>query len=177
MSLSRSERFRRLPRGMVIRWLIVVAGALLFAIVSFVLYVRSADSDHRRGELHAYRIAMQEGAISGINGGYRHTWENTVWVVLGVDEEGDDAAVWIRDDELLMKLKIAENMSEERMREQFAAAHGGDEPIRMLPGWFEDQPIWEVRYWSDYGGRRHQAIDLYAYTDGTKLKTYELPVQ
>lgn len=175
MSLSRTESFRRLPRVSRLKWLIVGAGFIAFVIVSFVLYIRSADSEYRLAERKAINMAIQQGGLVDADNATIHTWDETVWVVEGTDASGEKWMIWVRAEELV-KLKVSDNVSESQMLSRFAETHDGKSPVRMLPGWFQDQPAWEVRYWSEIG-KRHQAIDFYAFKDGSKLKTYELPVR
>ncbi|MFD0670373.1 DUF5590 domain-containing protein [Cohnella sp. GCM10027633] len=175
MNLSRSESLRKIPRISWARWIIVIAGFIVFVIVSFVLYVRSADSDYRRAEERAIKAAKQQGGLAEIDGAELHTWQENVWIVTGDDEQGETWMIWERQTETL-KLKVSENVSKSRMIAKFAETHGGRKPNRILPGWFQGVPAWEVRYWSETG-KRHEAIDFYAFKDGAKLKTYELPTQ
>lgn len=175
MSLSRSETLRRIPRISWVRWMIVIAGFVVFVIVSFVLYIRAADSDYRSAENRAIAYAKQQAGLVGIDAVDLHAWEEKVWIVTGEDADGEQWMVWERQSEYV-KLKVSENVSEARMIAMFAEAHGGEKPNRILPAWFQGSPAWEIRYWSETGGR-HEAIDFYAFKDGARLKTYELPTQ
>jgi len=171
MSLSRSAGKRSVPRISPGRWFILIAGFVLFAIVCFVLFIRSADSDYRRAEEQAIRIAKTEGGLKDIDETVRHTWDETVWIVSGKDAEGEAWTVFQRQDGIV-RLKASEHLSEEQMLEKFAQSHGG-EPIRVMPGWFKDGPAWEIRYWREQG-EEHQSLDFYSFTDGAMLKTYVL---
>ncbi|WEK55737.1 MAG: hypothetical protein P0Y55_06740 [Candidatus Cohnella colombiensis] len=175
MNLSRSESFRRIPSISLRRWIIIIVGFIVFVGVSFVLYIRSADSVHRQEEKHAIRIAEQQAAFAEVKDATVHIWEEKMWIVRGLDAEGVEWMLWERQDELV-KLKVSDNFSERQMLDKFVQEHSGKEPIQLIPGWFQDQPVWEVRYWNEVG-ERHQAIDFYSFKDGTKLKTYELAIQ
>ena len=175
MNLSLSESLRKMPRISWVRWMIVILGFLVFVAVSFVLYIRSADSDYRQAERRAIAIAKQQGELVEIDRAELHTWQENVWIVSGEDAQGDKWMIWERETELL-KLRVSENVSKSLMIRMFADSHGGEKPNRILPGWFHGAPAWEIRYWSETG-RRHEAIDFYSFKDGTKLKTYELPTQ
>lgn len=176
MSPERNSRkrteFRRFRLSRV-RWIILACSFVLFVLVSFYLYVRAADTDHRRGEKQAMRLAKAESGVHEVTGAYDHTWDEKVWVVAGKDAEGKAMMVWQLSTGPLV-LKEGEFVDENAMRAQFAASHEGRPPIRMLPGWFQGEPVWELRYWKD-DDRRRQAIDFYSARDGKWLKTYELP--
>lgn len=175
MSLSRSESLRSAPRISWLRWIIVIAGFIVFVLVTFVLYIRTADSDYRKAEARAIKTAKQQGGLVKIHSSELHTWDEKVWVVTGDDDVGETWMIWERETETL-KLKVNENVSKSRMIAMFADAHGGQKPNRIIPGWFQGMPAWEIRYWSE-SGERHEAIDFYTFSDGTKLSTYELPTQ
>lgn len=175
MNLSRSESLRKLPRISWARWVIVVIGFIVFLTVSFVLYIRSADSDYRRAERRAITVAKQQGGLVSIESAELHTWQENVWVVTGDDEQGETWMIWERKTELL-KHNVSDNVSKARMITMFSEEHNGEKPNRILPAWFQGVPAWEIRYWSETGNR-HEAIDFYSFKDGSKLKTYELPTQ
>jgi uncharacterized protein YpmB len=175
MNLSRSEKERRLPTLSLFRWMVLITGFVVFVIVSFVLYIQSADSEYRKAEREAAQIAQKQGGLVEVSEAVRHTWDETVWVVTGKDSENQIWMVWERKAELV-KRKVNENKSEKQMLSMFTQEHAGVTPIRMLPGWFQDQPIWEIRY-KNNSDEEHQTIDFYSFKDGTKLKTYVLSSQ
>jgi uncharacterized protein YpmB len=175
MTLSRSESFRRIPRISWSRWLIIIFGFIVFVIVSAVLYVRDADSNYRAAEHRAVRIAKQQAELTDIDRADLHTWEENVWIVTGKDAKGEAWMVWERPSGLL-KYKISENFSKSQMLSKFKAEHNGVEPNRILPAWYQGVPAWEIRYNSNNGGQ-HEAIDFYAFKDGMKLITFDLPTQ
>ncbi|WP_239614229.1 cell wall elongation regulator TseB-like domain-containing protein [Cohnella mopanensis] len=174
MNLSRSEGQRKIPSLSLGRWIVILAGFILFVIVSIVLFVRSADSEYRNGENRAIRIAKEQGGLVEISKSSPHTWDETVWIVTGNDSAGETWMVWERKDELIRK-KVSENVSEKQMLAKFSQEHSGD-PIRIIPGWFMDQPAWEIRYWSEKS-KQYQSLDFYSFEDGRVLKTYVLSSQ
>lgn len=175
MNLSRSEKERKLPSLSLYRWVILITGFIVFVAVSFFLYIRSADSDHRNAQNNAIEIAYKQGGLEEVSEAVIHTWDETVWVVTGKDSEGETWMLWERKDELV-KQKVSENISKERMLKKFSEEHAGLKPIRVLPGWFKGQPVWEIRYWNETS-KESQSIDFYSLHDGTMLKTYMLSSQ
>ncbi len=171
MNLSRSEGQRRMPSLSLVKWLVILTGFVLFVLVSFYVYVRSADSDYRRAENNAIRIAKEQGSLTDISEAISHTWDETVWVVSGKDADGQDWMIFERSNELVRR-KVSENMSKKQMLAKFSQEHGGT-PIRIIPGWFENQPVWEIRYWNEKS-KENQSIDFYSFYDGTMMKTYVL---
>jgi uncharacterized protein YpmB len=172
MILSRSAKERKLPSLSRNRWLVIIAGFILFVLVSFVLYIRSADSGHRHAEKKAYQIAQNQGGLKEVSKASIHTWDETVWVVSGEDAEGQKWMVWEREKELI-KRKVSENITEEQMLEKFYKENVGRKALRILPGWFRDQPVWEIRSRNEPKDG-HQLIEFYSFEDGTKLRTYWL---
>jgi len=174
MSLSRSEGKRKLPTLSLAKWLFLITGFVVFLAVCFVLYVRTADADYRNAENHAIRIAKEQGGLTEIGESVRHTWIETVWIVSGKDADGADWMIFERQDGLVRE-KIGENLSKSQMLAKFAEEHAG-EPIRIIPGWFNDQPAWEIRYWNEKS-EEHQTLDFYSFKDGSLLKRYVLSSQ
>ncbi|WP_373229672.1 DUF5590 domain-containing protein [Cohnella sp.] len=172
MILSRTDKERKLPSLSLIRWLVIITGFILFLLVSFVLYIRSADSGHRHAEKKAYQIAQNQGGLKEVNKASIHTWDETVWVVRGEDSEGNEWLVWEREQELV-KRKVSENVSEEQMLDMFARENAGRIALRILPGWFQGQPVWEIRSRNEPRDG-HQLIEFYSFENGTKLRTYWL---
>ncbi|RED58734.1 hypothetical protein [Cohnella phaseoli] len=171
MNMSRSEGKRVLPSFTLGRWLFIISGFILFLIVSFVLYVRSADSDYRRAENEAIRIGKAQGELVNVFEAVRHTWQGNVWIVTGEDAGGERWTVFELENEIVRK-KASENLTEEQMLAKFAAAHTG-KPIRIMPAWFNGQPAWEIRYRNE-GDERLQSLDFYSFEDGSLIRTYVL---
>jgi uncharacterized protein YpmB len=173
MTPSRSDAYRRRSPLTPGRWALLIGGFLLFLLVLFVVTVRNADADYRRDEARAVATAKTEAGLKRIGSVSMHVWDETVWVVTGKDAEGVEWIVWERASGLV-KEKLEDGLSEKRIRELFASQHPGSDIVRLLPGWFDNQPAWEIRYVADPDTGR-QSIDFYAFKDGTKLKTYDLP--
>lgn len=171
MNLSRSEGNRRIPSLSLAKWIIVLAGFILFVTVSFVLYVRSADSEYRNSETTAIRIAKEQGGLTDIDEAVTHTWNETVWVVSGTDADGEKWMIFERMNEVVRK-KLSENTSEKQMLAKFSEEHNGT-PIRIIPGWFNGEPVWEIRYWNEKS-KEYQSLDFYSFENGSMLKTYVL---
>ncbi|TFE30040.1 DUF5590 domain-containing protein [Cohnella luojiensis] len=171
MNLSRSEGKRNIPSLSLARWFIVLTGFFVFVAVSFFLYVRSADSEYRNSETNAIRIAKEQGGLTEIDEAVTHTWNETVWVVSGKDADGENWMIFERVDEIVRK-KLSENMSEKQMLAKFSEEHNGT-PIRIIPGWFNGGPVWEIRYWNE-NSNEYQSLDFYSFENGSMLKTYVL---
>lgn len=175
MRASRRTEHNRALRMMTAgKWLFVIVCFIVFLIVSFVVFIRSAESEYRKDERTAIRIAREQGGLTKIDEALPYTWEESMWIVRGEDEQEQTWYIWERKDGLVKKLE-SEGLSERQARQRFSEEYGGDSGlIRIIPAWFGGQPAWEVRYES-HAQAGHQAIDFYSFEDGAKLKTYELP--
>ena len=173
MSLSRAEERKRPPIMTGRRWTLLILGFLVFVIVIFVIYVQSAGAGYRNEKDDAIRLAKKEAGIAKTTDAVKHVWDESVWVVTGKDADGVKWIVWERQAGIV-KEKEDDGLNEAAAKRRFAEEHPGQQIVRVLPGWFENQPAWEIRYVSDPESER-QAIDFYAFKDGTKLKTYDLP--
>ncbi|MFB9275230.1 DUF5590 domain-containing protein [Cohnella cellulosilytica] len=174
MNRGRSEGKRVLPSLTPGRWLVIVAGFVVFVAVSFVLFISSADSEYRKAENQAIRVAKEQGELVKVLDSDRHTWQETVWIVTGEDAGGEQWTVFELENEVVRK-KASENLNERQMLDKFAAAHTG-KPIRIMPAWFNGQPAWEIRYWNESSEDR-QSLDFYSFEDGSLIRTYVLSIQ
>ncbi|WP_027093607.1 DUF5590 domain-containing protein [Cohnella thermotolerans] len=173
MRLSRAESHKRAPVMSVRRWIWLSVCFVLFVCVAFVLYIRSVNADYESERTEAIRLAKSEAGMKETLDAVKHVWDESVWVVIGKDADGVKWYVWERADGIV-KEKADDGLSREQIVDRFNADHPGQEIVRILPGWFQGQPAWEVRYVSDPSTKR-EAIDFYSFKDGTKLKTYDLP--
>lgn len=173
MSLSRAEERKRPSIMTGRRWTMLILGFLVFVCVIFVLYVKSAAADYQNEKDDAIRLAKKEAGIVKQTDAVKHVWDESVWVVTGKDADGVKWFVWERQSGIV-KEKADDGLSEAVVKQRFAEEHPGKKIVRVIPGWFENQPAWEIRYVSDPATER-QAIDFYSFLDGTLLKTYDLP--
>lgn len=173
MSLSRTEQRKRPPIMTGRKWTLLIVGFLVFVCVVFVVYVKSAGADYQNEKDDAIRLAKKEAGIVKSTGAVKHVWDESVWVVTGKDADGVKWFVWERQDGVV-KEKADDGLSEASVKQRFVEEHPGKAIVRVLPGWFEGQPVWEIRYVSDPDTER-QAIEFYSFKDGTELETYDLP--
>jgi uncharacterized protein YpmB len=174
MSRSRMESRGRLSSMSMGRWIFVIVGFLLFCAVLLVIVVRSVNAGYRAEEQQAIAVAETNVGLTRIEGAVQYTWEEPVWVVRGRDREKQTWIVWERKDGLV-KEKESDNYSEKQIRDRFAAEHPTAKATRVVPGWFNNQPVWEFRYEDQADGNGRPCIAFYAFKDGTLLKTYVLP--
>ena len=176
MSLSRSESFRKPVRALSVRnGIIIGAGLLLFLAVGAVLSVRTADADYRRDERQAHALAKREAGLIEIRESVHYTWEESMWILRGRDAEGVEWYVWQRADGIV-KEKASDVLGEADALRLFREQRPDADVIRVLPGWFQNEPAWEIRYKQIKGpNTRGQAVDFYAFRGGGRLKTYDLP--
>jgi len=173
MNLSRRDSRRKAP---VITWKFWVwlSFSLVAILIALILwFVREAGSDYAREEREAVRRAMQEAGLVSVEWAFRHVWDDSVWVVLGIDGEGVRWMVW-ESPEGIVREREADLVSEGELRAMIRSDAPGRKILRIVPGWFQGEPVWEVRYIADPEEER-QAIDFYSARDGTKRKTYDLP--
>ncbi|WP_217594999.1 DUF5590 domain-containing protein [Cohnella sp. GbtcB17] len=172
MTPSRIAERRRQSPWTGWRLTLIALGFLVFVAVVFVVYVRSADADYRGEERAAAAKAKQEAGLTEVDNVSKHVWDDSVWVVEGKDASDTDWFVWLRKDGVV-KEKASEGYDAERIRSRFNADHPGKKIARLLPGWFSEQPAWEIRYFDDPASKR-QAIVFYSFKDGSLLRTYNL---
>ncbi|TJY44309.1 hypothetical protein E5161_02680 [Cohnella pontilimi] len=156
------------------RWMFVLAGFLLFCAVMLVIFVRSVNAGYRADEQHAIAVAKEQSGLTEVDEAVQYTWEEPVWVVRGRDGNNQTWFVWERKDGILKKQENG-NYSEAQIRERFSAEHPTAQSIRVVPGWFDNRPVWEFRYEDLADGNQRPSISFYSFEDGTLLNTYVLP--
>jgi len=174
MSLSRTDRritFRPIRFG---RWILALLLLLAAIAASFALYVRSADSGYRNDRNRAVSQALGQGGLAQVDQASSYTWEETMWIVQGKDNEGEAWMLWERSADDIYSIKLSDSYSEEQMLGQFGLQRPAAELVRIQPGWFNDAPVWEVRYRQSQGSDK-QSIDFYSFKEGTLIRTYDLP--
>lgn len=171
MSLSRSER--RARSFMRVKLAAAILLLLLALAVAVVLYIRAADADYRQERKQAVALALDEGGLAEVEHASPYTWEQTQWIVQGIDAEGEAWILWLLP-EGIVKERLADGYSEPQISAQFLLQNPSAEIIRVQPGWFEDQPAWEIRY-KIVAGQDRQGIDFYSFKDGTLIQNYVLP--
>jgi uncharacterized protein YpmB len=173
MTLSRKESRRRLPA---ITWRLWVWLALWLAVLLIVLLlilVRIAGSSYAAEEREAVRRAIQGAGIVDVEWAFKHVWDEQVWVFLGTDADGERWMVWESPDGFV-KEREADIVTEDELRARLAEDDPQRRIERMVPGWFQGEPVWEVRYRASPDAE-HQSLDFYSVRSGIKRKTYELP--
>ncbi len=173
MSLSRTESRRRMPVMSFGRWAAFGIGVLLLAAFVAVIYVRSADAEYRSEEKRAALLAMAQAGLSEVDQVVSYTWDETLWIVFGKNQEGRDMVVWERENGI-EAMGLDEGYNEEQIRHRFKSDRPSAKLIRMLPAWFHGEPAWEIRY-AVAPGSDLQCIDFYSFRTGRLLKTYTLP--
>lgn len=174
MNLSRRDLRRKEPVVTWKFWVWLAAVLLLSSLALVVWLVRQAGSDYAMEEREAVRRVMREAGLVSVEWAFLHVWDDRVWVVLGTDGEGVRWMVWETPDGYVRE-READLVSEAELR----AMIRNDDPerriLRIVPGWFQGEPVWEVRYYRTGPDEDRQAIDFYSARDGTKRKTYDLP--
>ena len=173
MSLSRSAsriRIRSFPLG---RWILALILLLAAVAAAFAMYVRAADSDYRNERSKAVSFAREQGELATVERAVFYTWDESLWVVEGTDREGVAWMLWERGDGLV-KEKIDDGFSEARILAQFGVQKPHAEVVRIQPGWFANQPVWEIRYRLAPDSPK-QSIGFYSFKEGIGIKTYDLP--
>ena len=171
MSRTRTKRQRR--RGITItQWIALTSGVLLSALLLVVLYVRSADAEYRQGESQALELARTQAGIVQADRVLSYTWDETLWIVIGKNEEDRDLIVWQRESGIETAY-LEEGFAEAEIIASFQADRPSARLIRILPGWFHGIPVWELRYYPDPDSSE-QGLDFYSFRTGKLLKTYTL---
>lgn len=173
MARSRSRRRRN-------RWFIAVMAfvVLILLIAASVMYVNYIYSDERVKEADILQRAQQEVPLTEVNGIEKSVWDEVVYVINGVNQEGKAVWVWVFPDRVT-STPVSDSVDKETVKANIHQAYPDVRIVRLLPGYKDNQYVWQafVRRPDEKGTRRY-FYQFYSFSDGASLgEIYGLPNQ
>ena len=146
---------------------------LIFLLVRF---YRSVHEDVWMAEAEAVATVTSSKYVSEVSRVERFVGERLYMIVFGRDKAGNEAIVWVSGDEVHFEY-AAEGVSAEEVRQKTLAKDPSNEILRVTPGKFENEYVWEVFYRRDEGDGVRYYYDYYRFRDGAPLDTWRLTKQ
>ncbi|MBD2845121.1 DUF5590 domain-containing protein [Paenibacillus sp. IB182496] len=171
-SLTRGKRYAA-RRMNIWRWVIAAGIVLLLVLLVLNLYYRSVQAGVWAEEREVRELAMESAGLTQVNDVTKHVWDQTAWVVRGIDTDGRDVWVWLVEGEV-QTLRAEESVTAARARELAEAQYPDARVLRVLPGLLGEEKAWEV-YFHMNGESRTYHYAFYRFSDGAYLTTYNLP--
>ncbi|REK77212.1 hypothetical protein [Paenibacillus paeoniae] len=161
------------------RWLFGIIACIIAFGVWFGFYFREVQTPKWSEEAAMRDAVMATGEIAVLEKLYKHVWEATTWIAQGSTEEESELYVFLNDEgALLHRIKADEVLSEDQFRTKWLNEHSGASMIRVTPGLFREQPVWEVYYKEPEGNKERYKYQFYSFNlQATLIETYTLPTK
>jgi len=161
------------------RWLLAIIACLVALGVWFGFYFRDVQTPKWSEESAVREAVFATGEIATIDKLYKHVWEATTWAVLGAAEDESQLYVFLNEEgNLLHRITYDQVIPEEQLRTKWQNDHAGATIIRVMPGVFREQPVWEVYYKEPEGAKERFKYQFYSFDQqATLIETYTLPTK
>ncbi|MGT2800790.1 cell wall elongation regulator TseB-like domain-containing protein [Streptococcus marmotae] len=125
----------------------VLVSVLIF---SFLYILEVSAKPFLEGRQHAEQIAIDYAGVSSITNVARYTGETSYYSVSGTNQENEPIFVLISEESSnIFVYKATEGISQEDAK-AIAKENGAGEIERVVLGYFNNQPIWEVKSGQTY---------------------------
>lgn len=150
----------------------VLAAAMLTAafIVSTYRTIRAPMEAFERSALARLQAA---GLVADIEKSSVFFGDEPVLVVFGQTRDGRRTVAWVTPT-VTHAVYADDGVGEEYVRRAVAERVPGARVIRVLPGVFQGEYVWEVYYRAEHDGRERSFYDYYRFEDGRWLETIRL---
>ncbi|WP_147384495.1 hypothetical protein [Paenibacillus sp. 1011MAR3C5] len=163
------------------RWLLAVLACLIALGVWFGFYFRDVQMPKWSEESSMREAVMATGEMDVIDKLYKHVWEATTWVARGSAEAESESELYVflnEESALLHRIAADQVLPEEQLRIRWLNEHAGSTIIRVSPGLFREQPVWEVYYKEPEGDKERFKYQFYSFDQqATLIETYTLPTK
>ncbi|CAH1218344.1 hypothetical protein PAECIP111893_04407 [Paenibacillus plantiphilus] len=175
----RAKSRKREPVMTPLKWTLLAAAALITIVLLVNGYYRHVQSPLWEEERAAEKQAIETAEFTETADAHKFVWDETLWVVEGKDKDGDEAYVWLKqeDKDKPLILKVKEGVTAEAIEEQFNQSKPDADMERVTLGMLNGEPVWEVFYYRKQAGSGNYYYDFYRFKDGSAVTTYKLPSQ
>lgn len=155
----------------------VIAGALLAVVIilsGLYIFTDSIISGEWKDKEQAVLRAYKETPLVEALRAESFVGEEPYIIVFGLDKLGKPMIAWVSESAVQSKYET-EGVSREAVEELVRAGNPEAQIIRITPGVFEEELVWEVyssREQAD--GKSGHYYDYYRFADGELLDTYRL---
>ncbi|MCQ6557991.1 cell wall elongation regulator TseB-like domain-containing protein [Paenibacillus mendelii] len=163
----------------------VVIASLIVLLIGANGYYRYVQAPLWNVQTKVEAQAMKAAALKETSDSYTYVWDETVWIVEGKDEQGDDVYVWLNEEQAEQTditkqpviRKVKEGFTKDQLKEKLLSSKPDADLEHIKLGWKDGQPVWELFYSRDQSGTNFYYYDFYRYSDGGYIITYSLPKQ
>ncbi|MDP4096610.1 DUF5590 domain-containing protein [Paenibacillus sp. P96] len=158
---------------------------LILLLIAIYLYYSFVTQEQKQEESTAILKAKQTAGLVATERTWKSVWDHTYWIVEGTDAEKRKIMVWIpfqtvqdgpdipqQGTEGVHSELLQNGVSEEQMRTAIMSANPDLEIVRLLPGFYKGEDVWQLFYTNSTG----YYYQFYKFTDGSPVGTpFSLP--
>ena len=146
---------------------------LILLIVATVAFYRSIQNDYYAENDRAAQIALAQTSLTRADHVDYFTGDDIYRIVYGVNESGDKLIVWVSEDDVHEAL-VSDGITRDAVRAAVKERYGKADILRIVPGKFKEDYVWEAYFAREEDGQRRFYYDYYRFTDGERLDTYQI---
>ncbi|MCU6708315.1 hypothetical protein M6D81_06270 [Paenibacillus sp. J5C_2022] len=128
------------------RWLVLITACLLALAVWGVFYYRSVQMPNWTVTREVRQAVTETAGLEHIDSLTKHIWDEVTWIAQGSDASGQSVIVFLQNGEVIFRTEEENAMTKEDMLQLFDRQHADAKLVAIKPGWFRDQPAWEMQY-------------------------------
>lgn len=152
------------------RWMVLIAACLVALAVWGVFYYRSVQMPNWTETREARQAVAESAQLERIEVLTKHIWDQVTWIAQGTSASGQSVIVFLQDGEVVFRTEEENAMSKEDMLQLFDRQHADAKLIAIKPGWFRDQPAWEMQYMQN--GSNGVYYHFYSLRNGESLNHF-----
>jgi len=159
------------------RWIFVIVASLLLLGTGFGIYFREIQSSKWSESSEIKEQAIKAAELNSVEKVYKHVWTTESWILKGINQAEEEVFVWMINDEQPKIIKATDAVSSRALEGTFASSHPGADVKRIQPGTFDGEPVWEVYFKANDGGKTYYYYAFYTFGNGNFIDEYKLPAK
>ncbi|QKS45454.1 DUF5590 domain-containing protein [Paenibacillus cellulosilyticus] len=158
------------------RWTALSLVILLAVIAGLGMWYNTIFKGIWSDEAKAKQQAIEAAALTEVDSTEKYVWDESVWVVEGKTEDGQEQYVWLRENGT-ETVRAADAVSKQQIHDTFLQNKPDAHIKHIRPGIVSGQRVWEVFYSRSEGGEQKYSYDFYNFENGTFINTLKLPAE
>lgn len=150
--------------------LVVAVGAIVFAVIWYYNFIQGPLREQQQT---ARNLAVEQTAITEVTDVESFAGADSYQIVFGTDDKGEDWIVWVGEEEIHAE-KADDGWASNQIRLMMQEKEPDAQLIRIVPGVWQDEYVWEVYYQKREEKGRRNYYDYYRFRDGDKLTSLRL---
>lgn len=145
---------------------------LLFVLHRYYSYVQE---DYWREEQAAVQHVLAQSDMVAADKVERFVWDDEYWIVHGRSDQGDPLIAWVGERGVHVE-RAHDGYSRDQLARSIEHQQGAD-LLRLIPGVWGDQYVWEAFYRKDEPAGRRYYYAFYSFATGQLFEAFPLPMR